>query len=197
MKCTTFRLLEFPSKHSENFEVEWSLNGELCNYAIVIARGMSLTEPLWLHGANQGHILRICDRSVVLSPGFVSNWKYLQKSIHILNMNICSIWSCNIEKIFKFQYAINEKRDNPQITTTIFGFHWFSILSIINWIFVDNFNAIHLSIDNLYLISLLQQIEFEWILHVEVHSVFKNLHNLLVVIETPTDFHIHSIQFVY
>lgn len=27
----------------------------------------------------------------------------------------------------------------------------------------------------------LQQIEFEWVLHVEVHSVLKNLHTLLVV----------------
>lgn len=32
-----------------------------------------------------------------------------------------------------------------------------------------------------WFLYLLQQIEFEWVLHVEVHSVLKNLHTLLVV----------------
>lgn len=32
-----------------------------------------------------------------------------------------------------------------------------------------------------WLIFIFQQIEFEWVLHVEVHSVLKNLHALLVV----------------
>lgn len=35
------------------------------------------------------------------------------------------------------------------------------------------------------LVFSLQQIEFEWVLHVEVHSVLKNLHTLLVVSARP------------